>query len=614
LELDIKNDSDLLNLLSTAAPEDLDALVEVLTDSGAGRLALSARSKQALLVAKRLHRYDQDVIKLMISELQCFGGNSLVNNIRGSGVEYREIVVDAAKKLGILLFGAFNENLESEILALFNENWKKMSEEKRKQYKNDIRRFIVVVDWSKWKKLSPPSMIKSIINLVPILPHRIAYSALGIAYSAMGITYSALVIADPALKITIPCVALIAIIRQKQIVSVNDIKRPPPSYPDAESSNRLVPILDEGMSPQFFIGHLPNKPLVTINTLPTTTGLEGTERVDIESTHIDRLSPLLQIVPNVLVTHEVGANRYLRVVVNGQLAAAADGDGLRGFVRDAEGKFQEHARFYEDDRLKNLVNGAALFQLASVVVAQKHLADISAKLSEIRESVQEILSFLNEARRAKITGRIDYLRRNAKIILSGNADSAVRHTLEQIEVELNEVQKHIESEIDELVKNVKNEKDPDTFGTTGLTETLLKRQEKINSLLEQWRLCMGARMVACRLNGTFREAVEGAVELHGELKTTLENFLSDAGPVHRFKDAIKGRIDSLSSRTDSENTIFANRILLSNWEKYELPAFEQASTATFDRIEQQLLEQQQPVVLTIRMEGGHVKEAYRVLA
>ncbi|GHT93904.1 hypothetical protein FACS1894116_06940 [Betaproteobacteria bacterium] len=97
MELNIKNNSDLLDLLCSADAEDLDALVTVLTDGGKGRLALSESSKLALLDAMRLCHYDRDVIKLMISELQLFGGNSLVNGVRGGGVEYREIVEDVVR-------------------------------------------------------------------------------------------------------------------------------------------------------------------------------------------------------------------------------------------------------------------------------------------------------------------------------------------------------------------------------------------------------------------------------------------------------------------------------------------------------------------------------------
>lgn len=364
----------------------------------------------------------------------------------------------------------------------------------------------------------------------------------------------------------------------------------------------------------YLIGYSADKPLATIDFLPSQMQMSDRELLALDPVHIDRLSSLLQVVPSALVAHEVGGHRYLRVVVDGPLAAAADGDGLRGFTRDAQGKFQSHGRFYEDDRLKNLVTSGALLQVASIVVAQKHLADISAKLSEIQEGVDKIVSFLEDSRRATITGRIDYLRQIAPEVMTSQSYPAISNELERCEVELSAVQNHLDIEINKMAGQVSNQKDSSLFGSDSLTESLLKRQTALAPVLEQWKLCMGARMIACQLLSKFEESAPVAARRLDTLKGKLEQFLSESGPVSKFERAMDIRIKGLSSFVDSKTTIHANRIRLSKWKKLELPAFTEASNSTLILMDRLMVEQQKPqsVVMELKVEHGRISEAYAI--
>lgn len=90
---------------------------------------------------------------------------------------------------------------------------------------------------------------------------------------------------------------------------------------------------------------------------------------------------------------EVANKHIMEVVIHGDLAKAADGNGLRAFSRASNGNFTEHARLYHADSLSNLVNAAAVWQIASVVVAQKHLADINKKLEDLQDGINRISDF-----------------------------------------------------------------------------------------------------------------------------------------------------------------------------------------------------------------------------
>jgi hypothetical protein len=119
-------------------------------------------------------------------------------------------------------------------------------------------------------------------------------------------------------------------------------------------------------------------------------------------------NPLLQLVPAVLTAAEFGGDNYMRVLVNGPLALSLDARSFLPFVRGADGKVSELARLRDTGRLCEIVNTAMVWQFASVIVAQKHLADISKKMDEIKQGIEEIRAFLEAERASKIRGALRY--------------------------------------------------------------------------------------------------------------------------------------------------------------------------------------------------------------
>lgn len=105
---------------------------------------------------------------------------------------------------------------------------------------------------------------------------------------------------------------------------------------------------------------------------------------DHRSKPIGRLTALIQAVPSLLVASEAHGKRLMEVVINGDLVRAADGNGSRPYAI-TNGRISELARLFEVEKLSDMINAAAVWQIASVVVAQKHLADISQKLDELKK-------------------------------------------------------------------------------------------------------------------------------------------------------------------------------------------------------------------------------------
>lgn len=90
-----------------------------------------------------------------------------------------------------------------------------------------------------------------------------------------------------------------------------------------------------------------------------------------------------------------------------------------------------------------MIDVAAVWRLASIVVGQKHLADISATLERIQKSVSDIANFQRDEQSSKIESAYDYLRQVQHALSCGERENAVRHRLESIEGEMDAIQRHM---------------------------------------------------------------------------------------------------------------------------------------------------------------------------
>ena len=363
--------------------------------------------------------------------------------------------------------------------------------------------------------------------------------------------------------------------------------------------------------PTWLIGKSAEKPLMSVTLATQQVIPAGVEKVDAARLGIDRLGPLLQTLPNLIVANDVAQSRYMQVVIDGPLAAAADGHGFRAFSIQG-GNIKEHARLFEPEKLQQLVNSAAMFQIASAVVAQKHLADISAKLSEIQAGVEGISTFLVEGRKSIVKGALNYLTQVAPLVLAGELSPAIRQKLEDIELDLGSIHNQLEGELVTLAKEAAEHKAPGMFETTaGLTAALKVMQSKSDARAEEWKLCMGTRLAACRLLASF----PGESALVQRRQTTLSRvtsqFLGENGHLSGFKDAVETRAKNLSSYLDSQSTIQANRLSLREWEEETLPLFMAGAISEIGQMQQLLVEQQSPVVLTVEMRGTEFIGAYQ---
>ncbi|WP_146750200.1 hypothetical protein [Komagataeibacter rhaeticus] len=124
----VKCDPELLQFLRKVERKYVDYLVDVLTDNGRGRLALSSSIKDLLLIEKAEQDYTEEGLRHLLHELQEYGGHSLVNMFRSDPLPYSELLTDVHIKLnGSESQKKSDHQKEREIvLSLFGNEWQSL--------------------------------------------------------------------------------------------------------------------------------------------------------------------------------------------------------------------------------------------------------------------------------------------------------------------------------------------------------------------------------------------------------------------------------------------------------------------------------------------------------
>jgi uncharacterized protein YaaW (UPF0174 family) len=220
----LKDSGDLEAVLRVADVDDLDVLVDYLTDNGAGRISLSDSARKRFEVCKQACLYSAVDRAAVASEILLFGGNSIVNVFRGGkGVSYTELVGDVASHLKVSYPKGTNAMaIETAIVSkLYDETLSKMSTSERMHFKlwelaqkagpdmgdmpEPLLRSQVVANGMASKMLGRG------IRLGDWAPYALFLTPFGLLASV----WSAVELTGAAYRVTVPCVIQIAYMRQK---------------------------------------------------------------------------------------------------------------------------------------------------------------------------------------------------------------------------------------------------------------------------------------------------------------------------------------------------------------------------------------------------------------
>lgn len=309
------------------------------------------------------------------------------------------------------------------------------------------------------------------------------------------------------------------------------------------------------------LGETADKPLVTIKAVNNNTTATG-RTLDLGSPSISRMSALLQAAPSILVAAEASGKQLMEVVVNGDLVRASDGNGVRAFTMGANG-IKEHARLFEVKNLSTMINAAAIWQIASVVVAQKHLADISEKLDQIKEGVKSISSFLDNERRSRIEAAQSYLTQAFQTLQAGEMPASIRGQLESCERDLLEIQIHLTKEYRQSLTEAVEHREK--FGTETLAQEIAEKIVKQQKIAQDLALCLQTRIIAWHVlalypgephlkdvrRANIQSAIDSLQALGPEFSTAIEREIAAITAVFNRAKTLEERRDGLRSKSRS---------------------------------------------------------------
>ena len=509
---------DLYDFLSVCNNDELDPIVEIILNASTNFLSIDETYKEN---APNHRAY----CKVIADEIRLFGSNSFASVFRGGdGVSYDEVLFDVCEKLDVPC--KKNKTIENEenLFDLYN------------------------IESKNFEGFSSLSIGKAVQQIAPLLISRV---------TPIGLALLPIQVASPAFRVTVPCILYIVALRQKKIKEYSLKKDLYTNTSDLKN--------DEVGKELFFI-ETNNSKVLAFKEIPTPENQEQWNEKNNEK--VSSLTPLIQNIPSIEIAKDVRKTRYMEVFIDGKhklSKVAGEVDRYRGWCLDGNGKFVEHAELANPSKLNNLVNFGAAFHIVSTVVGQEHLADINAKLDNIKNSLNSISEFLENDRKSKIIGAIDYFEQISETVFSEGCPDYLLSQIEAKEAELINIQNHLIEDITYLNEK-KDHSDNDRVGTESLYNELLGCQNKKYSLYNQLLLCLKARACGWQLvsNSNGKELL-----LKSRKKDILKiaDYLEDADALNKSEEVLKFNLSRMSSVFNRNTTLNERKLGIINKNK-----------------------------------------------
>lgn len=269
---------------------------------------------------------------------------------------------------------------------------------------------------------------------------------------------------------------------------------------------------------------------------------------------LSRMSACLQAVPSLLVQQAHQGRQLMEVVINNPLANSPNGGHFLPFAKGPNGRIIEQAKLFKPENLKSLVNTAAVWQVASVVVAQKHLADISAKLDEIKQGIDDIKGMFQDKLDGDIAGTYAYLRAVARAFELGDVPNFARIELEACRRDLLKTESALMKMFERMLDQVIEHKE--TVGTEDLLNDTVRRYRELDKITASLLTCFKTEALAWHVLSLFP-----AEEVTAQV--WKEQTLDSMATFTRMQDKVKFTANTDVSRFKSwfnwESTLEARR-------------------------------------------------------
>lgn len=521
-------------LLRVCDNDDLEPLVNTIVSKNSNFLVLN----------DDYNRFKPDhtkYFKVIGDEIRLFGGNSITNLFKRNllAPSYDEIVIDVCKKLDIPFEQGKTAQNDSNLLDIFVEQcWASLSAEDRK---------ILAAKAGK-EALGKTTDAYSISK-------KIAHSH--IIFGLAGWAKFGLSLLDTTYKFTIPCVLHIAYLRRR-IMEEWEVTSSTPSGIETALQHKVTPLQSKALT----IATEDHEPVLSLTCIPEPSEITAWYEIDSSDDGISRLNPLLQSVPTMMVAGEVATANYMQVITNGDKLLRTKDGVLKAITVGENGKFSGIAEVIEPSRLAAMVNVSALLNITSIILAQKHLADISKKLSEIKEAVEDIWQHLQSERQSKMTGSIRYFEQVSPSVLEGELPDRVLHQIEHHEAELLQVQEHLMKDIHAKLGEVRHLKNNEWFGSSETMRAIEKRQQEIQGLYRELTLCIRARSCGWQLLCVFPGEEKGKARRRYDIEKSLDALSSNGDLFTKTDTLFRNNIHKLSSSWNKDTTINERKLTL----------------------------------------------------
>lgn len=330
---------------------------------------------------------------------------------------------------------------------------------------------------------------------------------------------------------------------------------------------------------------------------------------------LGRLNALLQAGPTGALAVQGVPENVFEVAINGPLLNAKDSAGnvikgtYRAMTNGGSGGIEEHGLLTKPENLSNAMNAAAVWQVASVVVAQKHLADISEKLDGIVTTINRVEGKLDAQRRGALMGAMDTLREVSTPILQGEHTPHNRQTLEDQYQKMMDKKHEIHQLLKDRIQALSDLQDTQTFGASDFPQKIREEMGEIETLFQEGLLCSRVRFQAWSL----LTVLPGETLLKQERYRAIQQDFDQAFSPHGLRSVFEQSITDLIMRVDSKMVL---KTTLAN-HRTELTKELRSSLSTLDqdiRTERSLITQgeallsdaTQPTRVLIKTQGNQV--------
>lgn len=357
-------------------------------------------------------------------------------------------------------------------------------------------------------------------------------------------------------------------------------------------------------------------PVMEISALEASALPRKRNRLD-PSTQLSVFSSFLQLIPLTLTAAEFGQGNYMQVLVHGPRALASEPQSFLPFVHGTHGQVEDLAQLKNSDPLRQIIRSGMGWQLASIIAARKHLAEIGKKLDYIKRGVEGSKAFLTNERRSKIVGTLDYLRQVVKTIGQNESPAALRNQLEQIERDLLEIQNHVIRDLGTVADRNRAILQRRFERRKARANTILERADEMYELQKEWILCILARTVNWQLLSVFPGDQRLKVTRKESIYKSIDEF---TGFLQRVHEQMHEKVAAVRSVLDSMSTAQQDKSLLVQFDlkrRLREDNSQISSDALLIREEigkfaKRLRSPEKPTVLALKLDRGRIVEAYEI--